>query len=73
MLKLNDETRDHPGLLGVAMSGAGSTVIAFTAENSSEIAGEMRERFAKAGVGSRTLEVHVDNRGRVVRDITPVE
>jgi homoserine kinase len=73
VLRLNDETRDHPGLLGVAMSGAGSTVIAFTAEDSSEIAGEMRGRFAKAGVGSRTLEVQVDNRGRVVRDITPVE
>ncbi len=73
VLSLNDETRDHPGLLGVAMSGAGSTMIAFATDNFSAIAGEMSERFAKAGVGSRTLEVHVDNRGRVVRDITPVE
>jgi homoserine kinase len=73
VLRLNDETRDHPGLLGVAMSGAGSTMIAFAIDNFSAIAGEMNERFAKAGVSSRTLEVQVDNRGRVVRDITPVE
>lgn len=73
LLRLNDETRDHPGLLGVAMSGAGSTMIAFTTENLSEIAGEMSERFAKAGVSSRTLEVEVDNRGRVVQRITPAE
>lgn len=73
LLRLNDETQDYPGLLGVAMSGAGSTMIAFATDNFSEIAGEMSDRFTKAGVSSRTLEVKVDNRGRVVRKIAPAE
>lgn len=66
VLKLNDETRDFPGLLGVAMSGAGSSVIAFATENFSTIAAEMNSRFTTAGVESRTVEVEVDNRGRVI-------
>lgn len=66
VLKLNDQTRDFPGLLGVAMSGAGSTMIAFAIENFSRIAAEMSYRFATAGVRSRTLEMEVDNRGREV-------
>jgi homoserine kinase len=66
VLRLNDQTRDYPGLLGVAMSGAGSTIIAFATENFSKIAAEMSSRFATAGVLSRTLEMEVDNRGRNV-------
>jgi homoserine kinase len=71
VLRLNDHTRDHPGLLGVAMSGAGSTMIAFATENFSQIAAEMSYRFATAGVRSRTLEVEVDTRGRVIRRVNP--
>ena len=71
VLRMNDQTRDYPGLLGVAMSGAGSTMIAFATENFSQVAGEMSYRLATAGVRSRTLEVDVDNRGRVVSGITP--
>jgi homoserine kinase len=63
---MNDETRDHPGLLGVAVSGAGSTMIAFATENFSQIAAEIKQRFASAGVKSRAIEADVDNRGRVV-------
>lgn len=66
LLRLNDETSAHPGLLGVAVSGAGSTVIAFGTENFSQIAAEMGYRLATSGIRSRTLEVEVDNRGRVV-------
>ena len=66
VLRMNDETSDHPGLLGVAMSGAGSTMIAFVTENFSEIAGEMSKRLAASGVRSRTIEAEVDNRGRAV-------
>ena len=73
VLKLNDQRRDRPGLLGVAMSGAGSTMIAFATDNFSEIGEEMSARFARAGVSSRTLEVAVDNRGRVIRNITSGE
>lgn len=71
VLRMNDQTRDYPGLLGVAVSGAGSTMIAFATENFSQIAAEMSQRVAAAGAGSNTIEVDVDNRGRVVRSLTP--
>lgn len=67
VLRLNDETRLHKGLLGVAISGAGSTMIAFAIDNCEQIAAEMRLRLEAAGVGCRTMEVAVDNRGRVMR------
>ena len=70
-LRMNDQTRDYPGLLGVAVSGAGSTMIAFATEGFSQIADEMSQRLAAAGVKSRSIEVDVDNRGRVVESITP--
>jgi homoserine kinase len=66
VLRLNDEARNYPGLLGVAISGAGSTMAAFATDRCSEIAAEMRARFENAGVSSRTMEVTVDNRGRIV-------
>jgi homoserine kinase len=64
VLKLNDETHKHRGLLGVAISGAGSTLIAFATGNCDAIAEEMKAQMSASGVGSRTLEVKVDNRGR---------
>lgn len=70
VLKLNDETGGFPGLLGVSMSGAGSTIIAFATENRADIGAEMSKRLATAGVGCRILEVEVDNRGRMVRSLT---
>jgi homoserine kinase len=69
VLRMNDQTRDHPGLLGVAVSGAGSTMIAFAIDNFSQIAVEMNQRFASAGVSSRTIKVEVNNRGRVVSNV----
>jgi hypothetical protein len=48
-------------------------MIAFATENFSQIAAEMSQRVAAAGVRSRTIEVEVDNRGRVIRDVTPEE
>jgi len=66
VLRMNDETGEHTGLLGVAMSGAGSTMIAFATQNFEQIAAGMSERLASAGVQSRTLKVEVDNQGRVV-------
>ena len=67
VLRLNDEAHRYRGLLGVAMSGAGSTMIAFATEGFDEIAARMKERLARHRVGSRTLQVEVDNRGRVVK------
>ncbi len=66
VLKLNDEADIHNGLLGVAISGAGSTMIAFAIDNCEKIAAEMSRRLQSAGVSCRTMEVAVDNRGRVV-------
>jgi homoserine kinase len=67
VLKLNDETGAQPGLLGVAISGAGSTLIAFANDCFAEVAALLEERLARAGVQARTLAVAVDNRGRVVK------
>lgn len=64
VLKLNDETDKLPGLLGVAISGAGSTMIAFALDNCAAIADAMQARLKAAGVESRALEVTVDNVGR---------
>jgi homoserine kinase len=66
VLKLNDETGKYPGLLGVAISGAGSTLIAFATENCEKIAEAMKTRLASGGVNSRTMEVKVDHRGRII-------
>ena len=71
VLELNNETRKHPGLLGVAISGAGSTVIAFADDRFDEVAALLAARLAGAGVRARTLAVAVDNRGRVVNSIEP--
>jgi homoserine kinase len=66
VLQLNDETDKYPGLLGVAISGAGSTMIAFATGNGDAIADAMKTRLAAARVNSRTMEVSVDNRGRTM-------
>ncbi|HSO74627.1 MAG TPA: homoserine kinase, partial [Blastocatellia bacterium] len=68
VLRMNEETDKHPGLLGVAMSGAGSTMIAFATENLAEIATVMSARFGTVGVGSRTIEADVNNEGRTTRE-----
>jgi homoserine kinase len=65
-LKLNEEAGRMTGLLGVALSGAGSTVAAFITENGDEIAASLRAPMEAAGLQARTLEVAVDNRGRVI-------
>jgi homoserine kinase len=64
VLNLNDETAGYPGLLGVAMSGAGSTLIALTTGNCEEIAEAMVKRLASNGVRSYAREVKVDKIGR---------
>jgi homoserine kinase len=68
VLRMNDETNKHPGLLGVAMSGAGSAMIAFATKNLAEIAKEMSNRLASAGAGSRTIEAGVSKVGRTIRE-----
>jgi homoserine kinase len=64
VLHLNDEAGKYPGLLGIAISGAGSTLIAFATENCEKIGEEMKARLAACGVKSRVREVQADSRGR---------
>ncbi len=66
VLKLNDEIHTIPGLLGVAISGAGSALIAFATGNCDAIAEAMNARMAACGVKTQAMEVKVDNRGRVI-------
>jgi homoserine kinase len=64
VLELNDETEEYPGLLGVAISGAGSTLIALTVGKCDEIAEVMVKRLASNGIRSYATKVNVDNTGR---------
>jgi homoserine kinase len=64
VLQLNEEAARYPGLLGVAISGAGSTMIAFATGGCDAIAEALKARLAAAGVSSRTMDVSVDNHGR---------
>ncbi len=68
VLKMNDELDRQPGLLGVAISGAGSTMIAFALDNCAAIADVMQARLAACGVQSRAMEVAVDNQGRMLSE-----
>lgn len=61
------------GLLGVAISGSGSSVIAFAGKNQDLIARELQEIFAQAGVGTQVLFTSADNHGAAVtRELQPL-
>jgi homoserine kinase len=53
----------HPGLLGVFLSGAGSSVLAMTTRAASEIADQLVDRFRIHGVSARALLLTADNEG----------
>jgi homoserine kinase len=54
------------GLLGVALSGAGSTIIAFADSRESEIGEHIRSVFARHGLTSRIRLLKADNEGLMV-------
>lgn len=56
----------HEGLLGIAISGSGSSVIAMTVANESHIAKCLQKIFAAKGIETETLITSADNRGAVV-------
>lgn len=64
VLALNREIDRFPGLLGIAISGAGSTMIALTTDNCEAIAEAMKSRIEAAGIEARAMEVKIDNLGR---------
>jgi homoserine kinase len=66
VLKLNHERKQYPGLLGVAISGAGSTMIAFALGSCADIAAAMQARIEACGIHARALEINVDNQGRTI-------
>jgi len=56
---------DEPGLLGVALSGAGSTVMAFTDANAEAIGALIQAAFARHGLSSQVRLLTADNCGLV--------
>lgn len=68
VLKLNNELDQYPGLLGVAISGAGSTMIAFALGDCTNIAEAMKARIEACGIRARTMAVTVDNQGRTIQE-----
>lgn len=62
-----NELRDLPGCDGVAISGSGPTMVAFTRTNPGEIAKAMCSIFARLGVHSRFFVLDVDQKGATVK------
>jgi homoserine kinase len=63
----------HEGLLGVAISGSGSSVIAFVTRNEDEIAEALQEIFAEEGMQTEARSTSADNHGAwVTREPVPV-
>lgn len=71
VLKLNDKLEYYPGLLGVAISGAGSTMIAFALDGCADIAEAMKTRIEACGISARAMEVTVNNQGRTITQKEP--
>ncbi len=64
------ELDDHDGLIGVALSGAGSTVIAFADARAEEIGAEMAAIFQLHGLASTVRLLKADNRGLAIEGLT---
>lgn len=63
----------RPGLLGVAISGSGSSVIAFAVQDELAIAEELKKIFAEEGLQSEALFTAADNNGAgVTRELVPL-
>jgi homoserine kinase len=63
----------RPGLLGVAISGSGSSVIAFSTGDEVRIAEELQKIFAEEGEQTEALFTSADNNGAgVTRELVPL-
>ena len=63
----------RPGLLGVAISGSGSSVIAFTAKDETRTAEELQKIFTEEDVQTEVLYTAADNNGAgVTRELVPL-
>jgi homoserine kinase len=62
-----------PDLLGVAISGSGSSVIAFTTGDEMRVAEELQRIFANEGVQAEAMFTSADNNGAgVTRELVPL-
>ena len=52
-----------PGLLGLALSGAGPSVLALVQDNFDQIADSLANCFMRHGIGSTTHKLQIDNNG----------
>jgi len=63
----------RPGLLGVTISGSGSSVIAFVAKDELAVAEDLQKIFADEGLQSEALFTTADNNGAgVTRELVPL-
>ena len=63
----------RPGLLGVAISGSGSSVIAFVEQDELAVAEELQKIFSEEGLESAALFTTADNNGAsVTRELVPM-
>jgi homoserine kinase len=64
----------HDGLMGVAISGSGSSAIAFATRNEQEIGEALQEIFAEEGTSAEVVCTSADNQGAwVSREPIPVK
>jgi homoserine kinase len=59
---------EMPGLLGVALSGAGPSLLAFVDSNADDVAAALKAVFARHKIASTTLVLGLTNVGATVRD-----
>ena len=57
---------EQPGLLGVALSGAGPSVIAFVDRPGHPVGAAMQDIFRRGGIGSVALDLEVASQGVIV-------
>src|ERR1700693_3620462 len=60
---------EMPGLLSLALSGAGPSVLALVDGNGPAIAEAMRGAFAREGIESEAFELDISNRGATVESL----
>jgi homoserine kinase len=63
----------RPGLRGVAISGSGSSVIAFTTRDEMQVAEDLQKIFAEEGLETEALFTSADNHGAgITRELVPL-
>jgi homoserine kinase len=60
------------GALGVALSGAGPTLLAIAQDNIATVATSLQNAFQKKGISCQTRQLLVDTTGATVLPATPL-